>query len=64
MTLDDYLKTQNVTEAQFADRIGVHQSTVNRLRTGSIPSREVMAKIADATNGCVRADDFFFGDAQ
>lgn len=64
MTLNDYLSTAGVTEASFADRIGVHQSTVNRLRSGSIPTKEVMTKILEATNGQVRADDFFFGADQ
>lgn len=59
MTLDSYLKGAGLTEAQFADRIGVHQSTVNRLRLGSIPSKELMARIVDATDGHVRADDFY-----
>jgi transcriptional regulator with XRE-family HTH domain len=64
MTLNDYLSTAGVTEAVFADRIGVHQSTVNRLRSGSLPTKEVMARILDATNGKVRADDFYFGANQ
>lgn len=59
MTLDDYLKSLGITEAQFADRIGAHQSTVNRLRAGSIPSKELMAKIVEVTDGRVRADDFY-----
>lgn len=59
MTLDNYLKGVGLTEAQFADRIGVHQSTVNRLRAGSIPSKELMARIVEVTDGHVRADDFY-----
>lgn len=48
-----------MTEADFASLIGVQQSTVNRLRRGSVPTKDVMAKIVTATDGKVRADDFF-----
>lgn len=59
MTLEAYLKANGIKEADFAALIGVEQSTVNRLKRGSVPSREVMARIFDATDGIVRADDFF-----
>lgn len=59
MTLEAYLKSHGIKEADFAALIGVEQSTVNRLKRGSVPTREVMARIFDATGGDVRADDFF-----
>lgn len=59
MTLDSYLRENAMTEADFASLIGVQQSTVNRLRRGSVPTKDVMAKIVTATDGKVRADDFF-----
>ena len=59
MTLEAYLKANGIKEADFASQIGVEQSTVNRLKRGSVPSREVMARIFEATGGDVRADDFF-----
>lgn len=59
MTLDQYLTDNGLKEADFAEKIGVDQSTVNRLRKTQVPSKEVMAKIFDVTGGAVRADDFF-----
>lgn len=59
MTLDSYLKENAMTEADFASLIGVQQSTVNRLRRGSVPTKDVMGRIVAATDGKVRADDFF-----
>lgn len=59
MTLDQYLTDNEIKEAIFAAKIGVEQSTVNRLRKGQVPSKPLMAKIFDVTDGAVRADDFF-----
>lgn len=59
MTLDTYLKSKAIKEVDFATLIGVQQSTVNRLRNGSVPTKDVMARIFEATDGEVRADDFF-----
>lgn len=60
MTLDQYLTDNEITEAVFADKIGADQSTVNRLRKkGQVPSKPLMARIFDETEGAVRADDFF-----
>lgn len=65
MTLDHYLTERGIKEAEFAELIGVKQSTVNRLRKGQIPGKELMAAIFENTEGAVRADDFFgiIGDA-
>lgn len=63
MKLSDYLSANSLTEAQFAAQIGATQSTVNRLKGGQIPGKELMASIYKATGGKVRADDFFgFGE--
>jgi transcriptional regulator with XRE-family HTH domain len=59
MTLDAYLNAKSIKEADFAALLDVSQSTVNRLRRGSVPSKDLMAKIFAATGGAVRADDFF-----
>ena len=59
MTLTDYLTDRQITEAVFADLIGVDQSTVNRLRKGQVPSKQIMSRISAVTGGQVRADDFF-----
>jgi transcriptional regulator with XRE-family HTH domain len=59
MNLDRYLSERDLTEAKFADLIGVKQSTVNRLRKGQIPTPSVMAKIVKHTHGAVLPNDFF-----
>ena len=59
MTLDRYLSEHAITEAEFAAKIGVTQSTVNRLRKGQVPGKELMLAIVEETGGVVRADDFF-----
>lgn len=59
MTLDTYLKDKGMREADFAALVDVKQSTVNRLRRGAVPNKQLMARIFAATGGAVRADDFF-----
>lgn len=60
MTLDTYLTEHEITEASFAGLVGATQSTINRMRRqNQIPNRELMMAIYNATNGMVRADDFF-----
>lgn len=60
MTLDQYLAEHELTEAAFAGRVGVDQSTVHRLRAkGQTPNKALMARIFEETGGAVRADDFF-----
>jgi transcriptional regulator with XRE-family HTH domain len=59
MTLDEYLSTQRITEAQFAALIERSQAQVNRIRRGkSWPSKRVLARISEVTNGTVTANDF------
>ena len=59
MTLDQYLSDNDIKEADFASLLHVTQSTVNRLRKGQIPGKELMTAIFEKTEGQVRADDFF-----
>lgn len=59
MTIKEYLKASRLTEAVFAERIGVGQSTVNRLRNGQIPGKALMARIYEETGGAVTANDFY-----
>ncbi|MGN7160849.1 helix-turn-helix domain-containing protein [Sphingomonas sp. SAFR-052] len=59
MTLDSYLVSKGITEPAFAAMVGLNQSTVNRLRKGSVPSPNVMRRILDATSGAVTPNDFF-----
>ena len=59
MTLDDYLRDRDIKEVDFASLIGADQSTVNRLRKGSIPTQRLMKAIVEQTCGEVTANDFF-----
>lgn len=60
MKLSDYLKANGLTDAAFAEIIGVDRSSVTRMRAGGqIPSAPVMQEIAKKTNGEVTANDFF-----
>lgn len=59
MKLASYLSEAGLTDQAFADQIGKSQSAVNRLRRGETrPDWETLAKIAQATNGAVTANDF------
>lgn len=60
MKLDAYLKSEQLARADFAKVIGVSSETVRRYIAGTrIPEREVMEKIALATDCQVTANDFF-----
>lgn len=60
MKLKDYLALANLTEAAFAEQIGVSQAAVNRYCRGlRQPRRGHMQAIERATNGAVSPADFF-----
>lgn len=59
MTLTQYLEREGLTDAQFADKIGVERSTVTRLRAGQMPSSKTLLAIIEITGGEVTANDFF-----
>lgn len=60
MQLRQYLSENNLTAKSFSDLLGVSEFTVGKwVRGERIPRPEVMRKIAEVTNGKVRADDFF-----
>ena len=59
MTLSAYLKTAQLNDAQFGRIIGVPRQYVQRYRTGTKPTTEIMEKIFTATGGKVTANDFF-----
>lgn len=60
MTLDQYLKSNGLTQSAFAALIGVDQTTIHRmLASGQIPSKPTMIKIVEKTNGAVTPNDFF-----
>lgn len=58
MQLSAYLKQHSLTEAEFADRIGSTQQTVNRICRGTVPRRETLKRIVEETEGAVGWEDF------
>jgi transcriptional regulator with XRE-family HTH domain len=61
MDLRSYLEKRGITHREFAERIGVNQSTVTRLCAVDPPwpSRELLEAIARETGGKVTADAFY-----
>lgn len=60
MTLDEWLILRNLSETEFAERIGRSQASVNRYRHGlRLPDREAMIRIIETTGGAVTANDFY-----
>lgn len=60
MRLSDYFSsTEGLTDADFAGRVGMSQSQINRLRRGvSSPDWATIEKIRAATDNLVTADDW------
>lgn len=59
MNLHRYLEETKETDAAFGARAGLSQSQISRLRRGvSQPSFEAIRKIATASEGAVRAEDW------
>ena len=60
MKLKQYIRQARITQTQFAKQTGLSLSSVSRIISGERqPSLRVMQIIYQATNGKVRADDFF-----
>jgi DNA-binding transcriptional regulator YdaS (Cro superfamily) len=58
MDLATYLQHADLTQAEFAARLGVHPVTLNRWVKGhAMPRRAAMAKIQNLTGGCVLPAD-------
>jgi transcriptional regulator with XRE-family HTH domain len=58
MKLENYLKENSLTDAEFGKMIGKSQSQVSRIRRGvSWPPKEVIEAIAAVTEGNVTAND-------
>lgn len=59
MTLADFLKINNIRQADFAEQIGRSAAYVSMISRGQIwPSRDVVSRIVSATGGLVTANDF------
>lgn len=61
MTLAAYLKEYGLTDAKFAEMIGVSRVYITHLRTGkrTNPSNVIAAKIARVTDGKVPGSAWF-----
>lgn len=59
MKLKDYLEAEGIRQAQFAEMIGVSQQAVSLYCKGGMPSRQVAARIVEATGGKVRLEDLW-----
>lgn len=58
MTLSDYLSSNNLTQAEFASRVGVKQAAITRYSKGDrFPRQEHVDAIEKETGGQVTAND-------
>lgn len=56
-TLNRYLKSNNLSQSAFADRVGVNQATISKLVRGTImPSIGLALAIQRETAGAVPVD--------
>lgn len=59
MKLLDYLEQNEMTDAEFAELIGVKRQSIYRYRTGErMPEWPIVARIMQVTEGQVTANDF------
>lgn len=59
MRLEEWMRQNRVTQAEFGARVGVGQDAVSRWASGSrTPRPDHMAQIRRETGGAVTADDF------
>ncbi len=60
MKLHQWLEWKNVTQEAFGKIVGVTQQTVTAyVQETSIPRKDTMLKIVEATNGAVQPADFY-----
>jgi predicted transcriptional regulator len=59
MTLADYLAAKKISQAEFAQSIGVSQVAVSRYVSGQrMPRKNWLLKIRQVTGGLVTGNDF------
>ena len=59
MTLNQYLKEKSITAAAFAERAGLTEATISRIRRGlNRPDWPSMDRIREVTGGDVMPNDF------
>lgn len=60
MKLKQFLKTNNISAANFSNKIGVPPATLRKWVQGErIPRKKEMLKLMQLTNGEVQPNDFF-----
>lgn len=60
MRLAPYLEREKISDADFAEKIGVSRQAVHRYRTGErVPDQPIMHRIAETTAGEVLPNDFY-----
>lgn len=59
MRFADFLKMRGLNDGQAADLIGCDRTYVLKLRGGKKPSPDMMATIAEKTDGAVQPNDWF-----
>jgi transcriptional regulator with XRE-family HTH domain len=63
MKISDWLAKADIADSEFADRIGVSRQALSRYKAGArTPRPNVLARIREATNGRVTANDFVPSD--
>jgi len=58
MKLAEWLISSGISQSELARRLGITQGRVSQLAKGAVPSLELANKIAAATSGKVRPQDF------
>lgn len=57
--LELYLKSRNITQIEFAERIGVTENTIgNYIKGRRLPTLPIVLKIQEETKGKVTAKEF------
>lgn len=61
MTIDDYLKLHGITAAKFAEKIGISEASLSRIRRGEQNiTRDLMRQIIEASEGKIGAEALIF----
>lgn len=65
MTLDAYLRDNSISGADFAQRLGISEASLSRIRRGEQNiSRDLMQRIITASAGEVSANTLIFPEGE